>query len=168
MANPVNALEKVLNEEITLYTSLCALEERKSEAIIAKDGKELEEASGAQEALLVLVAGLEERRLKLIDEYAENNHLDDMPRRITLRDIVFLMDEDSSRRLMRLGMDLKKLLLRLQSLHATNSTLIEDNLKFFNTLLSGIRSSMTIETGYSRQGVEKARIADSLLVNRTV
>jgi hypothetical protein len=167
MANPVADLEGILNEEITLYTRMCALEELKSEAILGKNGKELEGISRSQEELLAAVSALEERRIRLIDEYAERNHLDDMPRQVTLRDIVFLMDEDSSHRLMRLGMDLKKLLVRLQSLHTTNTTLVDDNLKFFNTLLSGLRSSMTIETGYSKRGVEKTRIADSLLVNRT-
>lgn len=166
--NPVARIEKILLEETELYSELYGLEEGKSAAIIERNGKLLESVSQKQEQLLGRIAALEAAREKHITEYAEINRLDDLPRAVTLRDIVLSMDEDASHRLLRAGMDLKKLLLRLDSLNKTNRTLIEDNLEFFNILLSGLKNTVSVNVGYSDRGLEKPKVGGSLLFNKTV
>ncbi len=166
--NPVARIEKILLEETELYSELYGLEESKSAAIIERNGKLLESVSQKQEQLLGRIAVLEAAREKHITEYAEINRLDDLPRAVTLRDIVLSMDEDASHRLLRAGMDLKKLLLRLDSLNKTNRTLIEDNLEFFNILLSGLKNTVSVNVGYSDRGLEKPKVGGSLLFNKTV
>lgn len=166
--NPVARIEKILLEETELYSELYGLEEGKSAAIIERNGKLLESVSQKQEQLLGRIAVLEAAREKHITEYAEINRLDDLPRAVTLRDIVLSMDEDASHRLLRAGMDLKKLLLRLDSLNKTNRTLIEDNLEFFNILLSGLKNTVSVNVGYSDRGLEKPKVGGSLLFNKTV
>ncbi len=165
MPHPVARIEKILAEELRIYTALYELEDNKGAAIMGKNGELIESLSMKQERLLERVANLEAERMRRIDEYAVQNRLDDLPRDVSLRDIVMAMDRDSRERILSLGMELKRLLQRLESLYRTNYKLIEDNLNFFNIMLSGLRSAVSVNTGYSEKGVEKSRVAGALLLN---
>ncbi len=168
MAGPVAELEKILNEELHLYADLYALEEKKSEAILRKNGKALESTSAEQETILTRVTKLEKSRRKYIAIYAEMNRLNDLGREVTLSDVVRLMDEDSSCRLLGTGMELKKLLTKISALHETNRRLIQDNLDFFNMLLSGLKSSVSVNMGYSEKGMERSKVEGSLIFNKRI
>jgi flagellar biosynthesis/type III secretory pathway chaperone len=168
MAGPVAEIDKILNEELRLYTDLYELEEKKSDAIVSTDGKALESAAAGQETILARVAKLEKARRKYIAVYAEMNRLNDLGREVTLSDVVRLMDEDSSCRLLATGMELRKLLTRIAALHETNQRLIADNLEFFEMLMSGLKSTVSVNTGYSEKGMERSRVAGSLIFNRRI
>lgn len=168
MANPVAEIEKILTEELQIYTELYNLEERKSGAIADKDGKLMEKICGQQETLVSRVSRLEEHRVKSINRFAGIGGQVNLPGAASLKDIAPLMDADSSTRIMNKGMELKKLLVRLDSLFQTNNSMIRDNLDFFDMLLSGLRSSAAVTTGYNEKGVDKGRATDSLLFNKTV
>lgn len=167
MACPVIELEKTLKDEIDIYHKLYGLEERKSRAIVERDGKYLESLSAEQEGLLSLLARQESRRKRLIEEYKTGNRLDDLSREVTLKEIVRSMDEDSSHKLLRLGMDLRRGLIKMKSLQETNRKLIEDNMEFFDILLSNLKSFVSLKTGYSVRGIEENRVSSSLLFNKT-
>ncbi len=168
MLKPVIDLEKILKTELELYGHLYILEEKKSEAIIEREGKILESISTEQETTLVKLARLEEKRQKAIDEYVNINNLHDFAGALTLRDIVLSMDEDSSHHLLRFGMELKEMVLELSRLQKTNEQLIHDNLEFFNILLSGLREENSLSAGYSNNGKENSRIANSMIFNQKV
>ncbi len=165
MSHPVARIEKILAEELRIYTALYELEDNKGTAIMGKNGELIESLSMKQERLLERVANLEAERMRRINEYAVQNHLDELPHEVSLRDIVLAMDKDSAQRLQGLGEELKRLMLRLESLYRTNHQLIKDNLNFFNIMLSGLRSAVSVNTGYSEKGVEKSRVAGALLLN---
>lgn len=167
MENPVSALEKVLTREKELYESICSLENAKKEAIITRDGSTLERLSMDQERILVEIRQLEGQRTRVIDEYRHKNRNCDLPPEITLSDIVASMKENSSSRLMRIGMDLRSLLVRLKSLQETNGGLMEDTMEFYRILLSGLKNGATEEAGYSRDGKEEGRVAGAILFNQT-
>ena len=44
----------------------------------------------------------------------------------------------------------------------------EDNLEFYEILLSGLKSTASISTGYSAGGLEKSRVSGSMIFNKTV
>jgi hypothetical protein len=113
MLKPVIELEQILGDELTRYEELYSLEEEKSERIIQRDGAAMEKISERQEGLLEEVARLEERRLSMIQEYARLNNLRDIGRELSLRDVILSMDEDSSAHLSRMGIELKRLLVKL-------------------------------------------------------
>lgn len=165
MPHPVARIEKILAEELRIYTALYELEDNKGTAIMEKNGELIESLSMKQERLLERVANLEAERMRRIDEYAAQTHPNGLPHEVSLRDIVPAMDKDSGQRLLGLGMELRRLLQRLESLYRTNHKLIEDNLNFFNIMLSGLRSAVSVNTGYSEKGVEKSRVAGALLLN---
>ncbi|MCU0845702.1 MAG: flagellar protein FlgN [Spirochaetes bacterium] len=168
MENPIARIEKVLRDEIDVYSGLLALEEQKSGAIIDKDGRLMESISREQEALLSRVERLEEARVRLILEMTGNLPSDDAASVPTLTDIARRVDDSSAGRIVSIGMELKRLLSRLDSLHTTNRRLIEDNLEFYDILLSGLRSTASISTGYCVNGVEKSRVSGSMIFNKTV
>ena len=165
---PVIALKKILEKEVSIYREVLRLEEEKGEAIANRDGKQLETVTLEQEHLLKSIGTLEEERISVIEEYSRQNHLDDLGRPVTLKDVVSLMDEDSTHTLMGLGMELKRHLQKLGRLHETNQVLIQDNLEFFNLLISGLKSAVSMDDGYGPQGDGKQKVAGSLMFNKTV
>ena len=162
MANPIARIEKVLRDEIDVYSGLYALEERKSDAIIDKDGRLMESISREQEALLARVERLEEARIRLVREMAADGATP------TLSDVARRANEGEAGRMVSIGMELKGLLSRLDALYKTNKRLIEDNLEFYEILLSGLKSTASISTGYSAGGLEKSRVSGSMIFNKTV
>lgn len=166
MIKPVIELERILQEQNNLYERIYDIEESKSDAIINKDGNLLENYSKEQETLLEMVMKLEDERGKHIDDYVKYSKLDDVSSNITLKQIILSMDEDSSHHLLRLGMELKSKLIKLQKLQDTNSILINDNIEFYDILISSLKSSNTIKSGYSSEGKEEEKVTNSVLFNQ--
>ena len=164
MESPVRELEQILRSEVEIYEKVASIEEEKTESIMSRNGHELEAFVVEQERLLAEIAELEKKRTASIDRYREINRLDEI-KGVTLEDIVRNMDEDASLKLMHYGMELKKTMLRVGSLSHTNRRLIEDNLEFFDILLSGIKSSATIQGGYTRGGDTNQKVHKPLLFN---
>jgi hypothetical protein len=165
VSHPAAGIESILAEELQIYTALYGLEEKKGAAIMDRNGSLIESLSMEQERLLERVATLEDERMRRIEELVARTHLKAMPREASLRDILPAMDGDCAHRLRGLGGELRRLTRRLESLYLTNRQLIEDNLKFFNILLSGLKNTVSVNTGYSEKGVEKSRVAGALLLN---
>src|SRR6056297_2176031 len=168
MMTPVMALKKILEKEVSIYREVLRLEEEKGESIINRDGKQLEAATREQENLLKSIGTLEEERISVIEEYSRQNHLDDLGRPVTLKDVVSLMDEDSAHTLLGLGMELTRHMQKLGRRHETNQVLIQDNLEFFSLLISGLKDAVSMDDGYGPQGDGKQKVAGSLMFNKTV
>ena len=160
-------MEKILQDQKDIYCEIYFIEEKKSEAILNKNGMLLEQLSRDQEQKLHSVELLEKNREKQIEKYILLNNISDLPQRPTLQDIIHSMDEDSSHHLMRLGMELKRLLNKLKHLRETNNTLIQDNLDFYNILLSGLRNENSIDSGYGNDGKEDMKVSNPVLFNQT-
>ncbi|HNR90453.1 MAG TPA: flagellar protein FlgN [Spirochaetota bacterium] len=166
MSMAVRELERVLKNEVAIYHQLYDCEEEKGRAIIARDGALIERLSREQEELMRRLGALERERLALIDEYVRENRINELPGNVTLRQIVAQMDEDSSHRLLAIGMALRSVLTKIQSLQETNRTLLDDNIRFFSILLSTLKDTVSVKTGYSGSGVEESRVSQSLIFNR--
>ncbi len=167
MLQPVIEMEKILQEELNIYEQIYFLEEQKSDAIIARDGKKMESISLDQEKLLKKIEKYEKKREKQIELYRTSNKLDEQVMPATLKNVVHSMDEDSAHHLLRIGLDLKNLLVRMNRLQRNNEKLIHDNLEFYDILVSGLRSSNSMESGYDRDGCEEEKISGSMIFNQT-
>ena len=162
----IREVERILRKELDIYGTVCSLEERKSDAIISRDGKLLELLSIEQEKVLGEISVLEEERRRALDEFRPAGA--DGAGVVTLSELASSLDEEASDNLMHLGMELKKLLLKIQSLSDTNGKLARDNIEFFNILLSELKSRVSLKTGYNRGAVEKSTIENPLIFNRMV
>ena len=167
MMKPVLELEKILLEEKRIYEEIFALEENKGEAIMVRKGPDIESISREQEFLLDELNIQERKRSAAIDEYIRLNKIRDLSGDVTLADVIRSMDEDSSHHLMLLGLELKTTMLKLKRLQDTNEQLIRDNMEFFQILLSGLKDTGAIRSGYDRGGREDKKVAGSLLFNKT-
>lgn len=167
MKTPILEIEKILLEEIKAYASLYELEEKKTGAIMNRDGKLLESISQEQEIYLSRLDSLEKKRKKCIESHVHKGHVQKSNDDITLKDVTVLMDENSSTMILGLGMELKRILQKLDLLYKTNRKLIEDNIEFFSRIVSGLKDSASVITGYCEKGVDRAKINNSLLFNKT-
>ena len=168
MKNLVKSIERILSEQKDLYGKVFSIEEKKNIAIIEKDGKLIEKLSSEQENLLSRISRLERSREKVIKNYREMKIIENMPEDITLKGIAKSLNRDSSSNLLKMGSELKGIILKLSSLQETNRKLLNDNMEFYNILFSGLKSSTSIQSGYGKDGKEDGRVANSVMINKTV
>lgn len=168
MLNAVFYLEKILRQEVQVYREIHDIEESKKNAIIAKNGNEIELLSIRQEELIERIVLLDKEREFYIDEYRKANHFDDWERPVRLDEMLALMDEDSSLHLQSLGHELRELLYSIKDLQDMNQQLLGDNLQFYNLLLTGMKNKASMPAGYSDRGMERPVYTRPVLFNQTV
>lgn len=157
-------IENILKAEFTVYEDILLLEEEKGRAIMKKDGKLIEELSVRQEALVKEIDALEEERIKAAERFRKNCAWQDDS--ITLKDIALTMDSKSAEGLLDAGARLKKILVHITEKQGVNARMIQDNMDFFNILISDLKNSSSIRSGYSSDGRESSRIVNPVLFNK--
>jgi len=165
MHQAVFKLENIMNLEREIYQEIFNIEENKSEAIMKKSGKVIEELSVSQEKLLGKIESLENERIKLKDSYTKTQKLNLPHGDITLQDIIDSSDSKTAFPLKEAGIELKKILLKVKSIQDLNSRLIKDNMEFYDILISGLKNSSTLRSGYGRDGKEQGRVFNPVLFN---
>ena len=164
MESQVGSIAAILTTEAEIYEKVASIEEEKTSAILCRNGRELEDCVREQERLLSEIAALEEKRARTVALYAKSS----TPEKVSLDELVGGMNKDDARKLMRCGHELKKVMLRVSSLSDTNRRLLEDNIEFFNIMLSGIKNQASIQGGYTRVGGTDQVMHKPLLFNKTV
>ncbi len=162
----ISALQSIISQEIDIYSRLVQLEEQKKEAITAFNGDLLFSLSKEQENLILDLEKLEKSRQQLIKAHA--THTVVQPKDMTLKDFITLTRMQDNENLIARAKELKGIIEKFSRLHETNKKLINDNLEFFNVILSSLRKAVTVETGYGPQGLTKRSASGSVLMNKTV
>ncbi len=165
MHQAVFKLENIMNLEREIYQEIYKIEEDKSEAIMKKSGRVIEELSVTQEKLLGKIETLENDRIKLMESYKKTHKLHPPHGGITLQDIIDSTDDETASALKEAGVELKKILLKVKSIQDLNSRLIKDNMEFYDILISGLKNSSTLRSGYGRDGKEQGRVFNPVLFN---
>lgn len=163
MSNNLIQLENVLSEELRIFSNILRLEREKSDAIIKKDGALMQKLSQDQEDYLYKIAPVESTRKKITDQYLKNNP----EAKLTLTDIASI-EGISESTLEEIGTLLKKTLDRIKSLQETNAKMINDNLEYFKKMIKEVKHSVSMETGYSKEGVENGKTVNSFIVDRKI
>ena len=166
MPSAVKEIEKILSEQNSLYCQILQLEEKKGDAIVAKNGRLIQEISASQEKLLKNIESLEMMRLSLISRYFPELTVDNDANNVTLKDIASSLDSESSMRILKSGSDLKALLLKVKAKQETNSAMLKDNIEYFDILISGLKNSSSLKSGYDRDGKEDERVINPVLFNQ--
>ncbi|MCU0822528.1 MAG: flagellar protein FlgN [Spirochaetes bacterium] len=165
MSAILSNLKGILNEEKFIFRDIFQLEEEKSEAIIQRDGDLLQSLSNSQEKHLINIQSLERKRGDIIGIFKKKHKIEEGCF-VTLKDMV-AMEESHNDEIINLGTGLNTALNKMKALQETNSKLINDNMKFFNIIMDGLKGSVTVKTGYSEDGTENKEIANSLILNKT-
>jgi len=166
MPSAVKEIERILQKQNSEYSEILKLEESKGDAIIAKSGKLIQETSVKQEKLLKNVEYLEMERLALISRFFPELAGDNDAKSVTLKDIAASLDSESSKGILKYGSELKALLLKVKAKQETNSAMLKDNIEYFDILISGLKNSSTLKSGYDRDGKEDERIINPVLFNQ--
>ena len=103
-------------------------------------------------------------RTKHIEHYKKNKHI--RKSGISLSDITASMDESSADNMRLLGRNLKDVMVRLGRIQETNRVLINDNMEYYNILLTGLRRDRSLDIGYGSDGREEEILKNSILFNQ--
>ncbi len=166
MPSAIKKIERILHLQNSEYCEILKLEESKGDAIISKNGKLIQEIAGKQEKLLKSVEYLEMERLELISRYFHELANGNEAKSVTLKDIAASLDSESSMGILKLGSDLKSLLLKVKAKQETNSAMLKDNIEYFDILISGLKNSSSLKSGYDRDGKEDDRVINPVLFNQ--
>ena len=165
MHQAVLKLENILKLEREIYQQIFHIEEDKTEAIMKREGKAIEELSVSQEKLLKKIESLENERSLIMEEYKKHHRIQLRGNEITLQDIVNSGDSGSSSALKEAGLELKKILNKVKNVQDMNSCLLKDNMEFYDIFISGLKNSSSLRSGYGRDGKEKGRVFNPVLFN---
>jgi len=158
-------LHEILKEETALYRKIYDCEEAKSDAIIEKDGRMLETQSVKQEALLKSLSHIETSRAEFLAHLNAEYGITQDPVDLTVSMIASRFDSEYRSVLLDDAETLKGLVLRIQSLSETNMKMMNDNLRFFNMLLSDLKGKVSLKTGYTSKAVEEKSIDNPMIFN---
>lgn len=156
----------ILKQETVIFEKICGLEVNKTSAIIEHNGKLIEKLSLEQEGLLGRISALEEERIKNMDAYKREKHI--RRETTTLSDITATLGGAPGKNMASLGRELKDVIGKLARVQETNRVLINDNMQYYNILLTGLRRDPSLETGYRHDGKEEEKLRNSILFNTTV
>lgn len=166
MPLPVAELETILKKQKSIYSEILDYEEEKGEAIISKNGKVIQEISALQERLIKSVEALESERMNLVRRNFSKNISADNAGVITLREIASSIDSKKGSAIIKQGEELKSLLLRVRAKQENNSSMLKDNMEYFDILISGLKNSSSMKSGYDRDGKEDERVMNPVLFNQ--
>lgn len=168
MSDNLTDLTSIISEELSIFNQILDLEQKKSDAIINKDGMLLEKLSREQEKYLEKIDPIETARKKITDHYSDSK----FDSEITLKDIAFQegnpysLQDDSP--LLKKGHELRRILEKIKSHQDTNLRMIDDNLEFFRRMMDELKDHAVPETGYSKNGVEKNNKVNPLLLDKKI
>jgi flagellar biosynthesis/type III secretory pathway chaperone len=157
----VRELIDILRQEREIYEKIFHIEEEKSESIIQRDGKSIQELSLSQEKFLKVIEDLENKRIALMKKYkiAKQSRGE-----ITLQDIIEA-DSTQGEIVKQAGIELKNILLKVTKVQDLNSQLLIDNMEFYDIIISGLKNSSAVRSGYGSDGKEKVGAVNPVLFN---
>ncbi len=159
-------LETILKKQMNIYSEILVYEEKKSEAIISKNGKVIQEISALQEKLIKSVEDLEAERINFIGMHFTGNKSATNGEAITLKEIAASMDSKKGLAITRQGEELKSLLLKVRAKQENNFSMLKDNMEYFDILISGLKNSSSVRSGYGRDGKEDERVINPVLFSQ--
>ncbi len=166
MPLPVSELETILKKQMNIYSEILVCEEKKGEAIISKNGKVIQEISALQEKLIKSVEDLEAERMDLVRMHFTKSKSSNNAETITLKEMAASMDRKKGLSITRQGEELKSLLLKVRAKQENNFFMLKDNMEYFDILISGLKNSSSVRSGYDRDGKEDERVMNPVLFNQ--
>ncbi|MBP7736682.1 MAG: flagellar protein FlgN [Spirochaetes bacterium] len=165
MEHHISEMLRILKEETGLFEKLCSLEKEKTGAIVEHNGKLMEKISIEEEGLLSMIENLESARLRQVGDYMRKRRI--RTDNVTLSDVAATAEQPVSENMRLLGRGLKEVMMKLGRLQETNRALINDNMEYYNILLTGLRRNGALDAGYGSDGREEEKLKNSILFNQT-
>ena len=166
MFSSVAAIVDILDNQIIIYSNILELETEKGEAITSKQGALIQEKTSSQDKLLRKVESLENERLSILKNEFITLSDDGDVRSITLKAVAAVTGNPYSDKIIEKGKELKSLLLKVKAKQEANAVILKDNMEYFDILISGLKNSSSIKSGYGSDGREREKIVNPVLFNK--
>ena len=144
MASLMEELIATLQKEKAAYQELLPVVERKTQAIIANDLKQVQEITEFEQAAIGKVSGLEQKRTEIMKNIGVvlNKKVSDL----TLPNLIKLLDRQpqEQQKLTEIHMELKAVLKRLSEVNGHNKNLIEQSLEMISYNMNLIQSTRIV------------------------
>ena len=144
MASLMEELIATLRMETAAYQELLPVVERKTQAIIANDLKQVQEITEFEQAAIGKVSGLEQKRTEIMKNIGVvlNKKVSDL----TLPNLIKLLDRQpqEQQELAEIHKSLKELLKRLSEVNGHNRNLIEQSLEMISYNMNLIQSTRIV------------------------
>ena len=144
MASLMEELIATLQKEKEAYQELLPVVERKTQAIIANDLKQVQEITELEQAAIGKVSGLEQKRTELMKNIGVvlNKKVSDL----TLPNLIKLLERQpqEQQKLSEIHAELKKVLKRLSEVNGHNKNLIEQSLEMISYNMNLIQSTRIV------------------------
>lgn len=144
MASLMEELIATLRKETEAYQELLPVVERKTQAIIANDLKQVQEITELEQEAIGRVSGLEQKRTEIMKNIGIvlNKKVSDL----TLPNLIKLLDRqpEEQQKLAEIHMELKTLLKRLSEVNGHNKNLIEQSLDMISYNMNLIQSTRIV------------------------
>lgn len=164
MREEIRTIESIMRQQTELYERFAAIEEKKSEELMARSGLLIERYAREQERLVSEIELLEAKRTAVVHYLAPLYSLE--PVSATVSQIAEHLDADQQSTLRRCAAELRRVMDRVRVLVETNQMMIKDNIELFRVMLEGFRESASDTGIYSAPGIPKAS-RGAVLINRT-
>lgn len=165
----MNVIEKLINilaQESAVYKKIESLEDKKSNAVVERDGKALELLVSAQEELVTTIDTLESGRKRAMRELESKYSITQSS---SLTAIAAVVGGSFAEELLQLGKSLQGCMVRISKRAQANELCMRDNLEYFSIAVDSIRESTRSDVGYGNTGKSAHESgASSLLLNVTV
>jgi len=144
MASLMEELIATLRKETAAYQELLPVVEKKTQAIIANDLKQVQEITEFEQAAIGKVSGLEQKRTEIMKNIGVvlNKQVSDL----TLPNLIKLLDRQpqEQQKLAEIHKELKALLKRLSEVNGHNKNLIEQSLEMISYNMNLIQSTRIV------------------------
>lgn len=144
MASLMEELIATLQKETAAYQELLPVVEKKTQAIIANDLKQVQEITEFEQAAIGKVSGLEQKRTEIMKNIGVvlNKQVSDL----TLPNLIKLLDRQpqEQQKLAEIHKELKTLLKRLSEVNGHNKNLIEQSLEMISYNMNLIQSTRIV------------------------
>ena len=144
MASLMEELIATLRKETEAYQELLPVVERKTQAIIANDLKQVQEITEHEQAAIGKISGLEQKRTEVIKNIGVvlNKKTEDL----TLPNLIQLLDRQPKEQqaLAEIHKELKTLLKRLAEVNGHNKNLIEQSLEMISYNMNLLQSTRIV------------------------
>ena len=151
-------LMEILKEEVDLLKTIKELAYQKTEIIINSKIEELSKISEEEEKIVDKMAGLEKKRLVLLDTWG-------VDKKITLSEIIEKVPEDN-RDLIEIWEELTLLLIDIKDKNNLNNELLKDNLEWLDFNINLLTQTLSPNTYDGKKS--KANLSNKNFFDRKV
>ncbi|MDI3534662.1 MAG: hypothetical protein PWQ82_1027 [Thermosediminibacterales bacterium] len=129
----------LLEEELSLYKDLLAISQKKTDVIVKRDIKRLENMTRFEQELILLIGKKEDKRFETLMKLGEILDID--PNKATISQLLEHVEPQHKDRWMKLQKDIDEVLSSLKNINNTNNRLINKALEYINkniNILAGV------------------------------